>query len=426
MSERPASPSATPPTGVLIDKGPEPTSTPGDGRGTARPASRPTGGVISFMRSEVVTSTACLVIFFLIIVVAYGLWLGHTFLNANSRVFDVYQDVPAMFIALAATVCLIANQFDLSIGSVATLSVFMTIGLTTNQHLPVLVSILLSLLMGAAVGLVNGFLVVRLRVNAFIATLGTQGLLAGIAAVYSGGETITPTSRPLPTWFTGPSSLGGFSLKAPLWLSWIILVVLALSALAVARDRWPEAMRRRPGLLAIPGAVIVVLLVLLALGKVPQQINWGIVILLVVAWALWLVMRYTVFGRSLYAIGGNARAARLNNVAVGSKTVVVFVMSGVLAALGGVLIAANQGTAVPDVAASYLLPAYAATFLSTVILSAGRFHIWGTLLGSIVVVYVAHGLVQGGIAFTWTDVINGAVLIVAVAFSTALRRSSAR
>ena len=75
-------------------------------------------------------------------------------------------------------------------------------------------------------------------------------------------------------------------------------------------------------------------------------------------------------------------------------------------------------------ASGYLLPAFAAAFLSTVVLSSGRFKVWGTLIGGTFLVWVSQGLIVGGLAFTWTSVVNGAVLIAAVALSTVFRRTT--
>jgi len=87
-----------------------------------------------------------------------------------------------------------------------------------------------------------------------------------------------------------------------------------------------------------------------------------------------------------------------------------------------VILAANQGAASPDIGTGFLLPAFAAAFLGTVIMSTGRFHVWGTLIGGTFLVWVTQGLIVGGVPFTWTDVINGVVLVAAVAVSTIFRR----
>ncbi len=82
----------------------------------------------------------------------------------------------------------------------------------------------------------------------------------------------------------------------------------------------------------------------------------------------------------------------------------------------------RQGSASPDVAVGFLLPAFAAAFLSTVVLSTGRFTVWGAIIGGTFLVWISQGLIVGGLPFTWTDVVNGVVLVIAVALSTVFFR----
>jgi hypothetical protein len=143
-----------------------------------------------------------------------------------------------------------------------------------------------------------------------------------------------------------------------------------------------------------------------------------VMILLVVASILWLVIEHTVFGRYLRATGSNKEAARLAGVPVQFETFMAFVIGGVIASFAGVMFAALQGAAPVDSSAGFLLPAFAAAFLSTVVFSAGQFTVWGTILGGTFLSWVAFGLILGGLPFTWTDVVNGAVLLGAVSLST--------
>jgi ribose/xylose/arabinose/galactoside ABC-type transport system permease subunit len=137
------------------------------------------------------------------------------------------------------------------------------------------------------------------------------------------------------------------------------------------------------------------------------------------------VLKYTVFGQSLYAVGGSSRAATFAGIRTERVTLAAFVISGLCASVAGVMLASAQGSAVPNIADPLLLSTYAAAFLSTVLLSRGRFHVFGTLAGGVAVVWVASGIVEGGVSFTWTQVINGAVLVAVVALSSVLRRKRA-
>ena len=378
----------------------------------------------SWSISEMLISSATLVAFLVIIFGVYGAWLGQKFLNDTSLSFDIYQNVPVLLISIGVMIALVSGQFDLSAGSLATLSVFLTVGLTVNQKLPMELVIPLVLLIGVGAGLFNAFLVNGLRLNPFIATLGTGGVFVGLYTLYANGTEIsfsqTPAGEHAAAWFSGTHGLGSFQQKASGLVVWVLLALVILAAWSVVSlqfrhvDQWK--LRITAGIAA---AVVVGGLVW---SGIVAYFSWTIVILLGVALGNWVLLRLTRFGRQLYATGGNPVAARLAGIKVTRMTTLAFVASGFFAALAGIILAADQGTAVPGIADGYLLPAYAAAFLSTVILSNGRFHIWGTIAGGLAVVYISQGLVTGGVSYTWTDLINGLVLIVAVAMSTSLRR----
>jgi ribose/xylose/arabinose/galactoside ABC-type transport system permease subunit len=404
--------SAESPTPQTVDP------TPGEpGPGTGRPARGGGSSRGTFAR------VAAVVVFLLIFGPIYGAWLGSSFLDSGARFFDIYQNTPAMIVAVGLVVCLVAGQFDLSIGSMVTLSVFMTIGLRVNQGLPFGLVLVLVVVMGIAGGLINGLLVVKVRVNAFIATLATGGVYEGISNVYSDGAQLTqnPGSPRLPGWFNGLTSFGSFQSKAPAWLSWLTVIVLLGCVALVVLERWPKE-RRDARFQVTAGVITVLVAAILVIGRgFTDQVPQEAIFLAAIAVVVWVLMRYTAYGRSMYAIGGNPTAARLAGIKVDRYTIIAFMITGMLAAVAGIVLAANQGTAVPGIGTPYLLPAYAAVFLSTVILSDGRFHVWGTVAGSLSVIFIAQGLIIGGVPFTWNQVINGVVLAVAVAFATVLR-----
>ncbi|HEV7528421.1 MAG TPA: ABC transporter permease [Solirubrobacteraceae bacterium] len=366
---------------------------------------------------------------FIAIFVVFSVWLGSKFFNVPARYLDIHQSAPVLLLGLSVLVTLIAGQFDLSVASMATLTTFLAIGLKVNQNWPFALVIVVCMLIGVVGGLVNGFLVVRLRVNTFIATLGTGGVFLGLSSVYSKGAQLSPTttSHQIPHWFSGAGSLGSFGEKVPAALAWLVLAGCAVAlGVALARRRPPGVAERTWQALSATAVIVlaVVLVVVVDIGEVVEQISLTMGVLFVVALAMWVLLNYTTYGRYLHATGSNATAARLAGVKPDKETTKAFVLGGVLAAFAGIILAANQGSAAPEAATGFLLPAFAAAFLSTVILSTGRFTVWGTLIGGTFLVWVGQGLVVGGLAFTWTAVVNGVVLILAVALSTMFRRTN--
>jgi ribose/xylose/arabinose/galactoside ABC-type transport system permease subunit len=354
----------------------------------------------------------------------YSIWLGEKFLNTNPRLLDVHQNVPLLLISLGLTVCLISGQFDLSVGGMATLTTYLAVGLTILQEWPFWLVITTCIVVGVLGGSLNAFLVVKLRVNPFIATLGTGGILVGLSRVYSGGAQLAPTGDgpTLPEWFSGSASLGSYQNKALPIITWLVLAFLLIVIAFVVSERVPSERRRLWFLIIAINVVVLFTVTVVFVESLANDMSYIVLFLLAVTFTLWVIMRYTTFGRYLYATGGNAEAAELAGVNVKRMKSAAFIISSTLAALAGVVLASIQGSASPGIAVGYLLPAFAAAFLGTVILSTGRFHIWGTLIGGIFVIWVGQGLIVGGVSFTWTDVINGSVLVVAVSLSTALRR----
>jgi ribose/xylose/arabinose/galactoside ABC-type transport system permease subunit len=397
-----------------------PQGTP-EATGTA--ARRAPGRIRSFFESDIVGMSATPIGFAVVLLGIYGVWLGSSFLNADARVFDIYQNTPSLLISVGLIACLACGQFDLSAGANASLAAVMTCGLYLKQGLPMPAAMALAVVIAGTFGVINAIVVLRFRVNAFIATLAVSGIMDGVGNVYSGGSDIAPTAtgRSFPSWFAGNTSFGSFVHKVPYPVAIALLIVLAGSAVLALHDRAGARGQRRLTLQTAGIVVIAAVTVLLIAVGVPRQICWQIVLLMVLAWVLWMVIRYTVLGRSMFAIGGNPAAARLTGINVVKVSAAAFVVSGVMAGIAGVCLAANQASATPGEADGYILSAYAAVFVSTVFLSVGRFNVWGTILGGICLVYVGEGLVVGGLQFTWTDVINGVVLLLAVSLSTSIR-----
>lgn len=365
---------------------------------------------------------------FCLLFLGFAIWLQGKFLQVPARLLDVHTNTPILLLALAAMVTLVCGQFDLSIAGMATLSTFLTIGLVINSGWPMGAAIAFAAAVGIAGGLLNAFLVVGLRINAFIATLATSGLYLGASEIYSGGTAITPSvSGPqIPHWF---QSFGTFTTRCPSWLVWIGVAAALFAGWRRIRLTRPARIDQRAWdaiSLGIIGVVVAVLFLVFNIREWVDDVSWLIATLLAVAFVMWVLIERTAFGRNLRATGANAAAARLAGVPTKRVTVIAFAIGGLLAAMSGVTLAAAVGSAQPGVATDLLLPAFAAAFLSTVLFSTGQFNVWGTIVGGIFVVWVSEALILGGLNFTWNDVVNGIVLAAAVAFSSVLTRGRTR
>jgi ribose transport system permease protein len=277
-----------------------------------------------------------------------------TYLSSQNFLSIGEQQAITLLLALAVLLPLTVGEFDLSVAATFGLAQLMVAGLMSRNDLPVVVAIALIVAMGAAVGLVNGFLIVKLEISSFIATLGMSTVLAGVGLAYAGGEVIS-TNVPQ-------------------------------SFLDIAQHE--------------------------VLG-----VQLPIVYALVASLALWFVLALTATGRRLVATGGNRGAARLTGIRTERLIVLSFVGCGALAAIAGVIIASNLGSGQPTLGPTYLLPAYAGAFLGATTIRPGRFNVGGTLIAVYLLAATVTGLQQLGAADWVESLFNGGALIVAVAFS---------
>ncbi|WP_345383812.1 ABC transporter permease [Pseudonocardia yuanmonensis] len=287
--------------------------------------------------------------------------LADAFLTA-SNVANVLKAAAAMgVLSIGLTIVLTLGDFDLSIGYTATGAGMLAAG--TAQSFGMVGGTAAALLFGAGVGLVNGLIVTRLGVSAFIATLGVGQIITGWLLAYNGGVQV---SGDLPPDFTllGRGTIGPIPLMVIVWFA--------------------------------------------------------------VAVAAYLLMERTVVGRRMYAVGGNPVAARLSGIDGKRVRLLAFVLSGLLAGLGGLMLTSSLGVGNPTAAVSYLLPAFAASFIGAATLREGQFHVGGTIVGVLMLSFLANGLVVTGVERAWTTAAQGIVLVAAVTISTFARKVAAR
>lgn len=281
----------------------------------------------------------------------------------NFKTIVLTQSVLAL-LAIGLVAPLVAGEFDLSIGAALSFGALVSAKLvSTGTSVPM--TFLIVLAAGVAIGLVNSLLIVRLEVSSFIATLGTGIILEGATLWVSGGRTIFEN---IGADFT---SLGNNEIF---------------------------------GVLPLPGLYVVI-----------------------VALFLWYVLERTPLGREMYVTGYGRDAARLAGIKIERRIVLALVISGTLGAMAGFLHAANLGSASPGVGNSFLLPAFAAAFLGSTAIRAGRFNIVGTLVAAALLSVGITGLLLMGAQPYVQQFFYGGALIVSVAFAqVGVRRLRAR
>jgi erythritol transport system permease protein len=299
------------------------------------------------------------------------------FLTTGNLVILIKHVATNAILAIGMTFVILSGGIDLSVGSIAGLSSMVAGGLLSRGlvlapfgsviFLHTWLVVVVALAGGMALGAVNGGLVAYLRVAPFIATLGLLYMARGAALLMSGGATFPNLAGTAGFGNTGFPSIGTSTV---IGLPIVVWIMIALAAAAM------------------------------------------------------FVATRTPFGRQVYAVGGNERAALLAGVRVARVRLLVYVISGFCAALVGVIIAAELGAAHPATGQTFELNAIAAVVLGGTSLMGGRGTIGGTLVGAFVIGVLADGLVLHGVSEFWQMVIKGLVIVLAVILDQFQKRSS--
>lgn len=296
---------------------------------------------------------------FAAILVFFSVMLPDTFLTARNWLNITQQLSMLMVVAAGMTIVMVMGDFDLSVGSTASLAGIVAAVLFTLGY-PVWAAVGIALLVGLVGGAINGALVAALGILPFIATLATLTMFSGAAFVISGGKTISGRAI--------PEEFGNFAREG-----------VAL------------------GDLSIPNLTIVAFTVMLA---------------------VWVLLEQTTFGRRLYAIGGNIEAAFLAGVPVRRLKLAAFALTGVSAAMAGLLYASRVASANPTQGSGLMLNAIAAVFLGQSMTQHGEPRILATLVGVLILGVLDNGLTQLSVDSYVRQILVGGIILLAVALSS--------
>lgn len=278
----------------------------------------------------------------------------------SSNLINIMRSISIVtIIAIGLTVSLTVNGFDLSVGSTATLANSLIVSFFVWFSLPTGVSIALALLLVLGVAAFNAFLIVKVKIPDLFATLATMFIVEGVAMTYTGG--------------------GSISVGMP------------------RLDGTPTT------------------------GQIPEffskisQTPYIIILMLTVVAIVYFFLKHTKHGRYLYVVGGNPEAARLSGIPVNRYRTLAYVISALLAGLGGIVLASQIGSAQINAGAGYLMPAVAAAFIGSSFAGQGKPNAIGTLVGATLVGVLENGLVMMSVPYYSLNIIKGAVLALALA-----------
>jgi simple sugar transport system permease protein len=306
--------------------------------------------------------------------IVFGI-LTPAFWNA-ANLFSILLGVTVYgILALGVTFPMVAEDLDLSIGANAALSVMLSSYIMVILNQNGFVAVVACLLIGAAIGLVNGFLIVKMKIPALLATLGMMFLVQGLQLIPSGGRSIG-NGILLPN---GQTAKGTFS----------------------------EGFK------------------FIGQGRILNEIPVPVLIMIVLAIVIYIVLSLTRWGRVFYAIGSNRQAARLIGTNVNLYRTIAYVISGTVAALGGIILSARVGRGDVSSNSGILMDAIASALIGYAVLGVRKPNPFGSIIGAIFISMLLNGLTMVNMPYYIQDFIKGVVLIAALAFVFGLSKKEA-
>jgi putative xylitol transport system permease protein len=291
-----------------------------------------------------------IIIAFLLLCVALT-FLNKYFLTPENITNILLQTSINGILAMGMTLVILTGGIDLSVGSVLAFSSIVAATFVTGDNpQSPVVALLVGMVVGGILGLVNGCIIAYLRIPPFVATLGMLSVARGLTYAYTGG-------MPVPN--------------------------LSESFLNVGEG----------SVLGVPLPILIFILIFAI---------------------LWVVLNHTSYGRTVYAVGGNAKSARTAGIRTRRVTASVYVIAGVLAGLGGLILTARTSSALPQAGVSYELDAIAAVVIGGTSLSGGVGSITGTLLGALIIGTINNGLDLLGVSSAYQQIVKGCIIVVAV------------
>lgn len=291
--------------------------------------------------------------------------------NENFLSYDNMADILraisiVTFVAIGVTFSQIVDGFDLSVGSTVSLTTVVTATLMVWFQQPLIVVLIVPLVIGILIGLLNAFLIVKVRIPDLLATLAVMYIIGGVHKTYTKGFSIYNNMQMT----DGTKAPGKFAPEF-LWIG-------------------------QGKLLGVPVPVILMLIAVVVVH---------------------IFLTYTRWGRQLYVTGGNKEAARLSGISVNRVRLFAYVLSGLFAAIGGILFAARVGSGQIDAGSPVLMEAVAAVFVGFSVLGAGKPNVIGTFFGAVLIGVLLNGLTMLNLPYYAFDIVKGIVLVFALAIT---------
>ncbi len=370
---------------------------------------------------------------FALIVVLFSILTGGALLEPQNISNLIVQNSYVLILAIGMILIIIAGHIDLSAGSVVALTGAISAVLMVNLGMAWPLALAITLVVGAGIGAWQGYWVAYFGIPAFIVTLAGMLIFRALTLTVLGNQGIGPFPdevRTLANGFTG-GYLGNIAL-GPLGGADLVSLFAGILAIGgVVVSQWRKRTARLNYLqevdplpmflLKIAAAAAVVLFVVIQLARY-KNLPWVLILLSVLVIGYSLVTTRAVFGRHIYAIGGNLQAATLSGVKVKAVTFWIFVNMGVLSALAGIIVAGRLNQAGPTAGNMFELDAIAAAFIGGAAVQGGVGKVVGAITGGLIMGVINNGMSLIGAPTESVNLVKGFVLLAAVAYDIWTKR----
>lgn len=332
----------------------------------------------------------------------------------------ILQNGFILVLAVGMVLVIITGNIDLSVGSVVAFVGAIAGVLMINNNVPVWLAIILSIFVGALIGVWQGFWIAYVGIPSFIVTLAGMLIFRGLTLYLLDGKSLAPfpdSFGQLSSGFLPNIGSGDFHL-----LSIVLSVLLSLVLIYLEYSKRKNQLQNNLEVLPLWIAVTKLALLVFVINWFTYQLalNKGIPIVLLIVFALIVIytfiMKNTVMGRYVYATGGNKKAADLSGIKTKRVVFWVFVNNGIIAALAGLMFAARLNSATPAAGNMLELDAIAAVFIGGASMAGGVGTVIGAIVGGLVMGVMNNGMSLIGIGIDWQQAIKGLVLLLAVGF----------
>ncbi|EOD70110.1 multiple monosaccharide ABC transporter permease [Amycolatopsis vancoresmycina] len=373
---------------------------------------------------------------FALIVVLFEVLTGGALLEPQNISNIIVQNSYVLILAIGMILVIISGHIDLSAGSVVAMTGAVSAVLMVNSHVPWFLAVLITLVVGAAIGAWQGYWVAYFGIPAFIVTLAGMLAFRALTLTVLGNQGIGPFPDAIRTLSNGFTDgyLGNIGL-GPLGGADLVSLLAGVAAVAgIVFTQWRKRMGRLGYgqdvdpfgvfVLKLAGIAVLVLALVVQLARF-KNLPWVLILLAALVLGYSLVAGKSVFGRHIYAVGGNLQAATLSGVKVKQVTFWIFVNMGVLAALAGIIFAGRLNQAGPTAGVNFELDAIAAAFIGGAAVQGGVGKVVGAITGGLIMAVINNGMSLIGAPSERVMLVKGVVLLAAVAYDIWTKRRAA-